>query len=651
MASDTCSYVCGTEKAPGEFEPNPDITGTGVRLSYTITAGLSVFIVCAYYVSTFRPDVSPFHPEGELLHQDDDFQPNPVDTRVLGWTKKLWNLVYKPKAGSMNLGRNKRFKRALVNSMLVMSDLQLLVGLSLVFSGYIQLRCGLTAYHWQQLLHLVWLTSVTHFSCLTFLRGHLQQHPFKRTWRLILMTTLVIALVVGLSSTSYYTFTNTLISWEGENYRPEPSDYAICYMNGAERVVVYDGGKSRQYMIFSNVLIVFGLFVRLVRSYEFPVMFLLHRRQELGDALNQMLRKMAMTCDRHKLLADFAVAFLYIPCASVIVLISTLLDLGVSMLFEVWWLIVCFVWGCIRLWVTGHGGVKDGPQDWSFGQTLPLFLLGAPVFAMLEGFFSSERDSHLNVHLTVQTQAQDQAQSKPSTPAAPSLPPSPTSNPPSIPSTATLPLPVSTSSTTAPSSPKRAATSHIPSSLPRTPDLNIHTAFWVTPYTIILLIWLANLSASTLTALFVSWVVVRVFYPFGFAMGSLYFVIVFSLLVDRVLSRPASSTPSPSPPSPTLPPNSTTTTTQPQQSTAAALSPKRRRALRAITFVINFLMALALQCTVWFEEGRNGIRNGTAYRALLIAYAGVYVLVCFADMAVRKFWGKRKSRGAGVKGG
>src|SRR5580704_14637470 len=106
-----------------------------------------------------------------------------------------------------------------------MSDLQILSGLSILISGYIQLHCGLSAYHWQVLVYLAWFSSLTHLSCLTFLRARLYERPEERTWRVLAMFSLICMLLGALVPTGGYNWSS-----DGTNSQsPTPSDFAVCY--------------------------------------------------------------------------------------------------------------------------------------------------------------------------------------------------------------------------------------------------------------------------------------------------------------------------------------------------------------------------------------------------------------------------------------
>lgn len=122
-----------------------------------------------------------------------------------------------------------------------MSDLQILTGLSTLISGYAQLHCGLSVYQWQILVYLTWFSSLTHLSCLTFLRNHLYNHPGERLWRLIGMGALVVMLIVALLPTGNY------------NSNSNPADYAICSFRKL--------GMPKQranYAFYDNARLVYG---------------------------------------------------------------------------------------------------------------------------------------------------------------------------------------------------------------------------------------------------------------------------------------------------------------------------------------------------------------------------------------------------------
>ncbi|KAF5599652.1 hypothetical protein FPANT_3184 [Fusarium pseudoanthophilum] len=71
-------------------------------------------------------------------------------------------------------------------------------------------------------------------------------------------------------------------------------------------------------------------------------------------------------------------------------LINIHLALFTSFLAEVYWVIFALIWGTKRLLYTRKRGPKE-ENEWSFGQTLPLILLLAPMAAILENLSYSSK--------------------------------------------------------------------------------------------------------------------------------------------------------------------------------------------------------------------------------------------------------------------
>jgi hypothetical protein len=84
---------------------------------------------------------------------------------------------------------------------LALSDTQLVTGLSILASGYSQIKCRLSIFHWHIVVFLAWFSSATHLTTITFLRRYIHDNHGLRNIRLILMFFLVGMLVVALIPT------------------------------------------------------------------------------------------------------------------------------------------------------------------------------------------------------------------------------------------------------------------------------------------------------------------------------------------------------------------------------------------------------------------------------------------------------------------
>jgi hypothetical protein len=225
---------------------------------------------------------------------------------------------------------------------LTLSDLQILTGLSILISGYAQLHCGLSVYHWQILVYLTWFSSLTHLSCLTFLRNHLYNHPGGRLWRLIGMGALVVMLIVALLPTGNY------------NSNSDPADYAICSFRHLGMIeqrgnLSYsdDPGLAYGSMIVSVLLMGLGFASRIVRLHRsLTIGLVVASRRYLSESGRRFLR---LQYERAKYPSDSSGPsqgrsgrktilenlFFYRPLLGTFLAFRAVLDLWSSMIIEV----------------------------------------------------------------------------------------------------------------------------------------------------------------------------------------------------------------------------------------------------------------------------------------------------------------------------
>jgi lysylphosphatidylglycerol synthetase-like protein (DUF2156 family) len=76
-------------------------------------------------------------------------------------------------------------------------DAQLLTGISILFSGFVSLYDynHMTLSSWLMMTNLAWFSNLTHQYGLVFLRGYFYENHRERTWRVVLMTVLLVTLV------------------------------------------------------------------------------------------------------------------------------------------------------------------------------------------------------------------------------------------------------------------------------------------------------------------------------------------------------------------------------------------------------------------------------------------------------------------------
>lgn len=142
-----------------------------------------------------------------------------------------------------------------------MSDLQFITGIAILFSGFLQLPCGLSTYHWLVLVDLAWFSSLTHLSCLTVLRHHLSSHAFERGWRLCTMGLLATLLAVALGFTGNYSW--ALDEGHKDERHPRINSYTVCHLR-----VSSSTNSAFVSMVLSELLILIGFISRALKMYK-----------------------------------------------------------------------------------------------------------------------------------------------------------------------------------------------------------------------------------------------------------------------------------------------------------------------------------------------------------------------------------------------
>ncbi|PVH77883.1 hypothetical protein DL98DRAFT_534304 [Cadophora sp. DSE1049] len=169
--------------AQKDFDPNPDVSGIGVLITFSASAYLTLILLFAYYFLVFDPSK-------DTLSLEPTSHPNPVDRIVLYYPRKWVNRI-------SNASKEKMEKLVLV-----LSDQQLIGGLAMLVSGFLQLNSKISSYHWQMTIYLVWFSTFTHLATLTMLRRYMRDNPILRLFRLFFMTALIALLITALVPTA-----------------------------------------------------------------------------------------------------------------------------------------------------------------------------------------------------------------------------------------------------------------------------------------------------------------------------------------------------------------------------------------------------------------------------------------------------------------
>ncbi|RMY31227.1 hypothetical protein D0866_07437 [Hortaea werneckii] len=92
----------------------------------------------------------------------------------------------------------------------IFADQQIITGIGILVAGYANLDSGISAYHWQIITYLAWMSSNVHLTTLTLLRDWLDSNRVLRRWRIAGMTILLLLLIAALIPTTKYVWISAL---------------------------------------------------------------------------------------------------------------------------------------------------------------------------------------------------------------------------------------------------------------------------------------------------------------------------------------------------------------------------------------------------------------------------------------------------------
>ncbi|KAF4821669.1 hypothetical protein CGCTS75_v010962 [Colletotrichum tropicale] len=397
-ANDFCPVIDCYNLSETSIQAYPDISGNGVLIGFMGTAYLVLLLVIGNYFLAYDPTDCPFqsgNSKNENINRE-LWRPNPIDERFLRWVRK-GPLVFTDDTCA-------RLRTAFDESIIMLCDVQVVTGLGILISGFVLLRCGLDAIHWQIAVFLAWFSTVTHLSGLEVLRTHLNTYVWSKHLRFSLMFLLLILLLVGIVPTGFFSLRN-------KNF----SSPAVCYFDlkyGFWRFketlrqsdfpeMQLERTPAYQAMVYSMVLLVLGFGTRSMKLlHPLSRTFKLNVRQPTSRRIRRLLTDFANTpasSERRKLLKT---ELILKPALAGFFMVRLTSDFFSSSLFEVYWLCVILVWGTIKVLGTRNEllglivtavdedqlTLAEAENQWTFGQILPVILLFGPVFTIFGTF-------------------------------------------------------------------------------------------------------------------------------------------------------------------------------------------------------------------------------------------------------------------------
>lgn len=295
-----------------------------------------------------------------------------------------------------------RWTRAVESTILAFSDTQLVTSLAILISGYLQLSCGLSLYHWQTVVNLAWFSAITHLTTLTSQKRYFRSYPFMAICRILIMGMVLILLSVAFVPTGYAPQIDgdAWQEWTGSSitsYAYFMSSPAVCLFSPASKDAAVsqidlfaassvssgytDRGHSYNaplvalsltYLLTSFGSRVIRISTPLALTFERwlkvrPSNFLQRRYQSARNRQQMRRNRVLLCCYRALLLV--AITF-----------VEAFYETGNSMVWEILWLSAALAWGTVRLMgLRAQSQIADEDQ-WGFGQVLPLLLSVLPIW-------------------------------------------------------------------------------------------------------------------------------------------------------------------------------------------------------------------------------------------------------------------------------
>jgi hypothetical protein len=301
---------------------------------------------------------------------------------------------------------SRRFEYAMEKSVLILSDTQLVTGLGILIAGYSQLKCGISAYHWQIMVFVAWFASFSFLSAMTFLEGYFQTNNNMRLIRVGFMIVLASLLVAALLPTGSRNWLDLFHEAQGEAYYPSLS--TLCFYKQLTMGNFTTTWDPKIWSMVFSVFVVVTSYLRCgIRLFD-PGAGTSHTylRAWPGSKVKQGLHFLERKAMCEAIRKSLAAKLWYVPYVTSYALFTccrAFYDISGSMLLEIISLAFAMAWGTIKVWSTrsAAGFSFDGSRftrnqdvleenSWSFGQTLPLILILLPLLSMAQAYLDDD---------------------------------------------------------------------------------------------------------------------------------------------------------------------------------------------------------------------------------------------------------------------
>lgn len=287
--------------------------------------------------------------------------------------------------------------------MLLYSDTQVVTGMAILLTGYIQLPSGISSHHWQVIVDLAWFSTLSHLATLTALRGYFRKQTRMAVCRTVFMGLVLVLPATALGPTGYISQFAT--SPVPAKCLYSPTAYtditkAVGYQFSPDALQAY----NKPLIVMSLAFLVSSYVTRVIRMFDTASM----RAQDwLRHFPGRQFRKLyARFTKETGFISHVLRGFLTITY----VILRACYDIHGSMVWEVsigiyrqtllsshsktrssqiFWLFGALAWGTLRLVAlrTQSNALGLGEGVWGFGQTLPILLSVLPLWSIYSSIY------------------------------------------------------------------------------------------------------------------------------------------------------------------------------------------------------------------------------------------------------------------------
>ncbi|KAK7942828.1 uncharacterized protein PG986_011941 [Apiospora aurea] len=360
------------------IEANADISGVGVVTAFILSAYLTFTAVLVAYLFGLG--------DSELL--------SPIDCRVF----HIRSYPSRSTNGSEQQQQQHEEQRApsklrakaeacLRTAALALSDQQIVTGIAIMGAGFQGLRTGaLSAYHYQIVLYLAWMSSSVHLTAITLLASYLKRHRGVLAWRLTGMLVLFVMLIVGLVTTISNDW--GIFSWPGID--SDKTGWAIlarCFWGNLRGASVSPDAPIGFIILSVSYLWKMGQLFSSTRGA--------YHRWFRGPIERFLVYALRFTAEKRSIRSGFSWFWLWMfrLLLALALPIMVVLEVFSSFAASLWLSMMGLIFGTIQVLIP-RGQMQPMTQTqegtWGFGQLVPLILLIQPLGMVLEHVWARE---------------------------------------------------------------------------------------------------------------------------------------------------------------------------------------------------------------------------------------------------------------------